>query len=115
MKILPLLLLLLVGHLCFSQTTIIAKKYKNSIFVGADSRMIWRVKNLSTNDFVDSPGFICKIYNIGKFNFAVAGTFGISSIEEAIKACEKGKDFKEVIEIYMNNYGASLLEKVTNI
>ena len=74
-----------------SQTCIIAKKTKDAIYVGADSRLTTQRKIISTGKIITDTSSGCKIYTYGKFNFAIEGAFINNATNEAKEACSKRK------------------------
>lgn len=98
-----------------AQTCIIAKKTKEAIYVGADSRLTSTRKIISTGKIITDTSSICKIYTHGKFNFAIEGAFLNEAIIEANNACLKGKSFPDVIKIYFDSFGKKLMKLVDYI
>jgi hypothetical protein len=90
---------------CFlnAQTVVIAKKTKNSIIVGADSRETFYFVDPKTKEKIKKFGSICKIYSSGKFNFAVIGGSIEDNINCAKKACLKANNFEDLIISYAND------------
>ncbi len=83
-----------------SQTTVILKRTKKAIYVGADSRINIYKTDPITNKVYRAPGSICKIWTNGKISCAFVGMYLIQSKEEAIYSCTQNNSFEEIT----NNY-----------
>jgi hypothetical protein len=92
----------------FAQTCVIAKKTKNAIYVGAESRETFTKTNLTTKESYDSSGSICKIHNVGKFNFAVLGQEIDVEAAIASKICEHSTTFDEAMELFQKLFSQYL-------
>ncbi len=68
-----LTLLLLFTSNSFSQTTVIVKKTKNAIYVGADSKVRSHRYYPDTKETFQANDTMCKIWTNGKVGFAVMG------------------------------------------
>jgi hypothetical protein len=100
--------LILFANGLFAQTCVIAKKTKNAIYVGADSREVFTKTNPNTNKLYDSIGSICKLYHIGNFNFASLGQEIDAEIKMAKIICRDKKSFAEVVESFGKMFGSYL-------
>lgn len=86
----------------FSQTCIIAKKTKDAIYVGGDSRVTHQRK--LDGVIIKDTSSMCKIFSYGKYNYAISGS-GIDASPSYVRdACEKGGTFMEVIINYCNTF-----------
>lgn len=86
----------------YTQTCIIAKKTKDAIFIGADSRIVSssRINGVYKKD----TSSMCKIFTQGKYNFAISGSGINQSPKYVSDACKKGGSFVQVIQNYTNTF-----------
>lgn len=92
----------------FTQTCIIAKKSKDAIYIGADSRLT--NKRAVDNIYFEDTLSMCKVFSEGKYNYAVSGN-GINMSPEYIRiSCQKGGSFIDV----MKDYGKTFSEWIKN-
>ncbi len=88
----------------YSQTCVIAKKTKDAIYVGADSRIN---KQPFGTDITTDTGSIRKIYKCGQVNYAVIGSFGTEVINELNGKCTKSST-ANYLDIAYRNFGYKL-------
>ena len=109
------LVFFLLSTCCYSQTVVIAKITKNSIYVGADSRAI-EVKIDVRNWHSDTTfSDFCKIRKIGKYYFAVVHDFAEESIELINNASINAKNLNDLIYIYVRKFRLFLINKLQEI
>jgi hypothetical protein len=107
-KFLFTLVLCIMHHFILSQTCIIAKKEKNAIYIGTDARVMESQKDSITQKIDTAFGSTCKIFRVGKFNFAGCGQFEENQIEIAKDAARHGKSFSEVMRGFEDQFAAFL-------
>jgi hypothetical protein len=91
-----------------AQTCVIARKTKDAIYVGADSREVFTKTNPNTRKLYDSIGSICKVYHIGGFNFAALGQEIGEEIKMAKMICRDKKSFADAIESFGKMFASYL-------
>ncbi len=92
-----------------SQTCIIARKTKKTIYVGADSRGTpYSYNPLTKKTTRDTASNLCKIYSSGKFNFAASGVGFPMAMEAAKKTLTGKKNFMEWINAFVTSFGKAL-------
>ncbi|MBB6108228.1 hypothetical protein SAMN05421821_102535 [Mucilaginibacter lappiensis] len=98
-----------------SQTCIVLKQEKDTIFVGADSKS--SIPNIGSDNKISTQTYktICKLHTVGRYNFAIAGTPDSLIEIEATKACQKGKNIKEVNDIFLSTVKDVITTYVENI
>jgi hypothetical protein len=100
-----LLLSIIYSEFTHGQTCIVAKKTKDTIFVGSDSR-ISRTRYDGTVD----TGSICKIYTFGKLNIALIGSF----FDEAIAITKKAGKIEKSFAGLRRTYEDSMKKLIIN-
>lgn len=114
-RILLLLVVFLASKTVSSQTTVIAKKTKDAIYIGADSRStITYNAHYSGITKVDT-GSMCKIWTNGRLSFAVIGSRADVSKRYAAHACTFQTSLFEAIEVYRGNYTTDLAYYLYNL
>lgn len=113
MKLFFFLLLLLIDISAKCQTTVILKRTKKAIYVGADSRINIYKTDPATNTTYRDTGSMCKIWTNGKIGCAVIGMYITQSKEEAITACNKYASFEEITNKYANSFALFIRDRLT--
>ena len=102
---LPLLIFsLFCSTISFSQTCIIAKKTKDAIYLGSDSRFLRTSTVIKNGTYSIDTGSMCKIFSNGIYNFALSGHYLEESKNEIIKAVNNGGSFRKVIQEYSDSF-----------
>lgn len=100
----------------YSQTCIIAKKTKDAIYVGAESRGIVPYYDPITKKTYKKPiSNLCKIQSYGIFNFTVCGIGFPIAMDECKKAAKNQKSFTSVAKKYITSFSKRLRDTLESI
>src|SRR5688572_4671053 len=94
-----------------SQTVVIARKTKNAIYVGADSRLTIKAHDLKTGAEYTDTNSICKIITVGKFNIAFAGYNITEAVRSAKLVCSYKKNILDAMDSFSINFGTILVTR----
>jgi hypothetical protein len=113
-KIMFIPLFLIICSIVEAQTVVIARKTKDAIYVGADSKKSG-FTYMSSGKIITDTSSMCKIITVGeKFNMAFLGWNISESIEAGKKACGESQNFNEAIDKYLKSYVEYLADKLWN-
>jgi len=105
-----LAIFMLLFHQLYAQTTVIWVVTDTGIFVGADSRAFAKKTSNLGNVKIFKTDSVCKIVNVGKYNFAIVGYFPDVVRHKAIEACKKGGTFSEVGAFFRKIFLDSMID-----
>jgi len=110
MKYISIILLVFATDTVNAQTVIIARKTKDAVYVGADSKqVVTKVVSYSDADTswemtADSAVLACKIISEGKFNIAFEGWGTYESEPLTRAACQASDSFRQLMNKHADDY-----------
>lgn len=98
----------------YSQTCIVAVKSSNRIVVGADSKVLIITENKKTGEITNENKIMCKIFQHGSYNLAVAGTYGDIVMNTAAPIFDRKYSFDKTMKIFSDSFSMVLIKKINN-
>lgn len=96
-------------------TIVIVRKTKDTIYVGADTKLTLEGFNKATRKFIIRHELFCKIATQGKFNYAVIGGSIVENLQVAFEVCKSNATFNDVMKSYIKSFHQIVQKNILEI